>query len=863
MKKNFILSVAFCLMSVFAFAADNKSGVTVDIKVETTNVSESEAKWLVPAVTQKLESNISKYTDYSIIVNSAKQKEIFREQTKWVDDNSFEQDEELEIGTLKNASHRFNVSILKLPEGYQVSVDLTYMVKGVKKATATSTKGSVQELYSQNGSAIDEITISLCEQLGIPLSSTEQTFMKYGEVKLTEEEKKEIYAADEKYYTDMIEEMNKEIQAWSTSTDMDAGIKQKQIEADKALAEEKLKVAQENQRRVAEEAELRKQYEQENASRDAAVTSMIESMAKEATAKAQDIRNTKIESQSLIGQIQVIELKKKAVLEIYNKVESEKEAINNKAAADIAKKKEEIYDIESYKPAELVNGTPSEQALNVRNFRFQSAETEINENRDKDIAQIEANLNSQIESLLKEIDDNLRSLQMKKISTLDNELVVSYGAYNHEKFGWELSLIVKSDGLVLFQTSSFITYQQVTGKQPVVEVTTPEQYKAYEAYIAEIDMYNSLFLRREPIFIFELEYTVTPMTMDKPSQYNFSFMNFKYYDMKTLERTTEGLSSKNTGKLDLTESNHVKQMSPVHNMTPLKPFTELITFNKARLFPVEEFEAASGSSPDSRYYLFGVWPQSLKEDSVTVSETPESVNSWACYKGSDGWYYVKAKAAPYETSYSFSNGTKIIPDTEYYFKLEPIQWRVLTDSFNGGQLLLSEKILYGAPYSTAKSNSYNESSLTASLNADFLYKAFPPESQELLVTVTVDNSQESAGDAGNNIETAEVSASDNTANKAFLLSEREATTEAYGFGTYKEESATRLKYVTDYGKAAGAYVSTRQKTMDAGWWWLRSPMHYFTVSDRVRTVGLKGTAYDYNQADNTSGGVVPAIVISK
>lgn len=84
---------------------------------------------------------------------------------------------------------------------------------------------------------------------------------------------------------------------------------------------------------------------------------------------------------------------------------------------------------------------------------------------------------------------------------------------------------------------------------------------------------------------------------------------------------------------------------------------------------------------DGDYVLFGFYPQTEKKDSVTITET---VDSRGYYLGSDGEYYAKKSSGWFDA---------------YYFKVEPIKWRVLetqTDDYTGQEriLLLSEKILY-------------------------------------------------------------------------------------------------------------------------------------------------------------------------
>lgn len=104
---------------------------------------------------------------------------------------------------------------------------------------------------------------------------------------------------------------------------------------------------------------------------------------------------------------------------------------------------------------------------------------------------------------------------------------------------------------------------------------------------------------------------------------------------------------------------------------------------------------------EATYVLFGEWPQTIKAQDVEITELIDQDKH--LYLGSDGYKYFKMQANPYNNSgeYVFSDGSEIKTGTEYYFKVEPIKWRVVTNDYNGtgNALLLSEKILVaGIPY---------------------------------------------------------------------------------------------------------------------------------------------------------------------
>ncbi len=305
------------------------------------------------------------------------------------------------------------------------------------------------------------------------------------------------------------------------------------------------------------------------------------------------------------------------------------------------------------------------------------------------------------------------------------------------------------------------------------------------------------------------------------------------------------------------------------------------------------------------YVEFGDWPQTILKGDVKVDETKsKEMGMFTYYLGDDGNHYVKITAKPYEDTYTYtySDGNLVEKDKEVYFKVEPIEWRVLTEDYKapdgkstGNALLLAESILTGGIKWADSSNNYMQSYIRQWLNgnsgtgetsdykgdAGFLQTAFTQSARELIADTTVDNSAASTNPASNpkQWENGENPyASDTpTTDKVFLLSVEEATTgahlkekgitdEDYGFDEYDKYvgdgttlTSTRIRVTTDYAKATGA----SQGDPSAGYgglWWLRSP--FYDIEDRARVIDYDGYAINYYSVYNTDGGVVPALSIS-
>ena len=203
---------------------------------------------------------------------------------------------------------------------------------------------------------------------------------------------------------------------------------------------------------------------------------------------------------------------------------------------------------------------------------------------------------------------------------------------------------------------------------------------------------------------------------------------------------------------------------------------------------------------------YGVYPQSEYTPTMSSPPTAEGVT----HTDTDGTKFV------YVASPANSQG--------HYYKIEPIAWRVLSNS--GGELLVvSEKNLdAGIRYhedseavtwerSTMRSwlNGYGASANNggssgtdySASGANFISRAFSAEEQAAIKTTSVVNDDNGAIPGG-----------DATTDKIFLLSIAEANNTAYF-----ADNAARIALNTAY-TASNPSMSAAG---DADYWWLRSP----------------------------------------
>ena len=248
---------------------------------------------------------------------------------------------------------------------------------------------------------------------------------------------------------------------------------------------------------------------------------------------------------------------------------------------------------------------------------------------------------------------------------------------------------------------------------------------------------------------------------------------------------------------------------------------------------------------------FGSYPQSRVTNSSLVSSLNKVSKNWISYgyysgtgsygtmaqgdwmKYADFTYNgTKYRAVtfsqyrPYRTYESSSTGNSnqnnngYTPNNIYYFKYEPLKWRVLDPSTG---LVLCESIIDSQAYSNTAykygkepyysmgawwndaehahyANDYATSSIRAWLNDDFYNIAFSSSQKAGILTSQLDNSAYSASRSKYNSET--------TYDKVFLLSVNEMQNAAYGFSIDTASDPTRQAKGTDYAKCQGLDVDS-------------------------------------------------------
>ena len=323
---------------------------------------------------------------------------------------------------------------------------------------------------------------------------------------------------------------------------------------------------------------------------------------------------------------------------------------------------------------------------------------------------------------------------------------------------------------------------------------------------------------------------------------------------------------------------------------------------------------------EGNYIYFGHWPQTCERDENVVAKLNEMAGkpplprdkenpyNWESHEGTtymwqkiviyNGTKYLGVQMNEYRVS-GIDNLYDDITDNGYYrlnvywFKYEPIKWRILTTSENSAFIMSDIALDFFSMQPDRKSEnrdglyaSYNNSAgvpdgtyannweysfIRGWLNETFYNEVFNDLQKEIIQTTHLDNSARSCnpdeypkyyGYAENAGKNKYADQCNDTDDKIFLLSLRDVTTTAYGFNKdVKAEDPARNLKASDFAKFHGVSMGNTQK--DYVTWYTRSPSLAVGNQGYTTFVLYRDNKGVINSPDLIAeGGVVPALWIT-
>ena len=499
------------------------------INYEITNLNISESSWLPTQIQDKLKSNLQTYLGMKTVVDSKAESALKKLQAE-SENVGRDENTAIELGKITTAKFALFTKIRKVGANYVIAVDFTDLTTGEQLASCMSKEYSKAEYLYGNTGAVDEITLALSEKLGIKVSDLNKNYLTSGSSSFSVDEQLALAKENEAKFNQMMANYDAELAKLTTSNDINAIQNKKRIEAEKALLQEKQNAEKNRQAELQAQKERAEADKKLEAERSIALKTQRDKLAQDAAAKAAEVRKIKMEKQGVLGQINVIESKKKALVEIRQGVENRSIELYNQMNSDIESEFNKITN-KSYSTVELgSDGKPTEQALTRRENQRIAKCDELHQKFYTDCESVKQATMSQQNALLQEIKQDQTNLaKIKTVNSMGDELKVSFGPYEGSKNGWNAYLSLYSDGILVYTDTVIVSYEAVAGKK-APNMETELNDAVIEEYTNNVNMYNSLLTRGDPILYFEIEYSVKAKSEDKPSEYDFIYKNLKVYN---------------------------------------------------------------------------------------------------------------------------------------------------------------------------------------------------------------------------------------------------------------------------------------------------------------------------------------------
>lgn len=496
------------------------------VNLEAVNINTSETSWLPLQIQDKLNSNMQTYLGMKTVVDSKAESALKKLQAAG-EDAGRDENTAIELGKITTAKYALFVKIRKVGENYAVSVDFTDLTTGEQMASCLSKEYSKAEyLYGSTGAA-DELTLALADKLKIKINDLNKNLLTSGSADFGLDDQLALAKQNEEQFNKMMADYDKELSKLMTSNDVNAIQNKKRIEAEKALLKEKQNAEKKRQEELNAQKQRLEADAKLEAERSIALKTQRDQMAKEAAAKAAEVRKLKMEKQGVLGQINILESKKKALNEIRQGVESRNQELFTQLEKDRADEEARIRN-KSYGTVELdSSGNPTEAAKKRREKQAIESYKSLTEKFFADCDNVKNAAAGQDASLLAEIRADQKSLTVQRtVSSMGDELKVSFGKYEGSENGWNAYLSLYSDGILLYTDSFIVGYEALSGKK-APNMAAELNDAVIEEYTNNVDMYSSLLTRGDPIIYFELDYNVNAESDDIPSGYKFNFSTIR------------------------------------------------------------------------------------------------------------------------------------------------------------------------------------------------------------------------------------------------------------------------------------------------------------------------------------------------
>ena len=219
------------------------------------------------------------------------------------------------------------------------------------------------------------------------------------------------------------------------------------------------------------------------------------------------------------SKIYFIEAKKKCLVDARNKVEARCQELFDQLQSDRVREEQAIK-LKEYGVVELgSDGQPTAEAKERRARQIAKGYKDLTNKFFSDCDSVKASAQTKDSMLLAEIRADQKALAVLRTAASKNgELKIAYDSYEGDKNGWKTKVKMFSDGVSFYEFDYILPYEVLSGKK-APNMKSELNDAVVEEYQNNVEKYTSLLKGDKPPAQFEVDYTVSAMSDDKPSAY--------------------------------------------------------------------------------------------------------------------------------------------------------------------------------------------------------------------------------------------------------------------------------------------------------------------------------------------------------
>lgn len=436
----------------------------------------------------------------------------------------------LTAGLLEFAEYQAFIRISKSGSEYSISLSISDLT--TSKVIAESIVNKLKKITDVSDVGVRKLILQIVPKLKVELTGMGKYTLSGNDTDdLTIEQELNFAKQEEKALQDTLSSVQVELKNISSDVlDMNSVARKAQLEVEKQISEQKLLMAQQKIKRLAEQKEKERIEKEKAINYTEELKKRIKDTSDEVERLAVELRSKKFEGLTFAEQITIIEKEKKAYIELRKKINDEIKNFYVEAEQEYNERKIDVNNSKNYRMGELTNGVPTETAKNLK--------IEENEKLYKELMQQAKNneeklrKENQLESILESIrlkQKDLAKLQVQ--SSLVDSNLLRISEYDGANKRWMLTVDFYNEGKLLISQNIFLSFNQLSKIVEGRTYTDDEmdgkgKKEKYLSYLDDVEYYDSLFRMGTPIIYVDVEFTVIALPDTSPSEYKITISRY-------------------------------------------------------------------------------------------------------------------------------------------------------------------------------------------------------------------------------------------------------------------------------------------------------------------------------------------------